>query len=144
MCPSRLGRLLSNSSRLAAAYSSCSASEFGLPPNFMYQAIVTQFEEYDRRIFWAVVGLIVAALFAYVYFLSLSVYGVIARKQAETKISVLSARVSLLESEYSTLDKHINLELAHELGYIDIAAPRYISREATHDAFTLRGDADIR
>lgn len=110
----------------------------------MFKGLVTQFEEYDRRIFWAVLLLIVAALLAYVYFLSLSVYGVIARKQAETKVADLSTKVSVLESRYAALDKHINLELAHTRGFVDIAVPRYISREATGDTLTLRGEQDIR
>ncbi len=110
----------------------------------MFKALVVQFEEHDRRIFWAVLLLIVGALVAYVYFLSISVYGVIARKQAESKLADLSSKVSLLESKYAALDKHINLEFAHSRGFIDIAVPRYITRDTTHETLTLRGDQDIR
>lgn len=100
--------------------------------------LVTQFEEYDRRIFWVVLSLIGVTLAIYVYFLSLSVYGVIARKEAQSLLADLSSRVSVLESEYATLDKHINLELAYARGFVDISVPRYISREAVRDTLTLR------
>ncbi len=110
----------------------------------MFKVLVAQFEEHDRQIFLAVLLLIFATLIAYFYFLSISVYGVIARKQAESTIADLSTHVSALESEYALLDKRINLELAHARGFVDIAVPRYISRESAPDTLTLRRDGDAR
>ena len=104
----------------------------------MWKTAILQFEEYDRKIFWGLSTLLLLAVFAYLYFLSISVYAVILRKSAESEAERLSAKVSLLESEYVKLDKRISLDLAHEQGFIDIAVPRYISRDASHDTFTLR------
>ncbi len=108
----------------------------------MWKTAILQFEEYDRRIFWSLSALLGLAVLAYLYFLSISVYAVIERKSAESEAESLSAKVSLLESEYVNLDKRITLELAHEQGFVDITVPRYISRDASHDTFTLR-DATV-
>ena len=112
--------------------------------NAMWKTLVTQLEVNDRRIFWTIIVLIVCALFSYVYFLSLSVYGVIARKQAETQLTDLASKISTLESEYASLERNINLEFAYTRGFIDIAVPRYISRIPQGDTLTLRGDRDTR
>jgi hypothetical protein len=104
----------------------------------MWRAMLAQFEVHDRRLFWGVLSLVIFSLVAYVYFLSVSIYGVIARKHAESEISVLSAKVSMLESRYAVLDKAINLELAHSRGFVDISVPKYISREVVRETLTLR------
>ena len=62
----------------------------------------------------------------------------ISRKTAENETDHLSAKISLLESKYAELDKKINLDYAHSVGFIDITVPRYVSRIDTHDTFTLR------
>ena len=80
-------------------------------------------------------------LVAYVYFLSISVYAVVTRRSAEKETTVLSAKISLLESQYVALDKRINLDLAHAQGFVDVTIPRYISHEGTHDTLTLREGA---
>ena len=108
----------------------------------MWKTAILQFEEYDRKIFWSLSALLGLAVLAYLYFLSMSVYAVIERKSAESESESLSSKVSLLESEYVKLDKRITLELAHEQGFVDITVPRYISREGSHDTFTLR-DAPV-
>lgn len=104
----------------------------------MFKSLTTHFEEYDRRIFWAVVWCTVGLVFLYIYFLGTSVYSVIARKQAEAESADLLSRISLLEQRYVELDKDINLELAHKGGFVDVSVPRYLTREGVRDTFTLR------
>ncbi len=104
----------------------------------MWRVLLSQFETHDRRLLWVVMSCIVLALSAYVYFLSTSIYGVIARKEAEAEITLLSAKVSALESHYAVLDKSINLELAHARGFVDISVPKYISRDEVRETLTLR------
>ena len=104
----------------------------------MFRTLVAHFEEYDRRIFWTALWSTVFAVFFYIYFLGSSVYSVILRKQAEVETTDLYSRISGLEATYALLDKEISLELAHEKGFVDISVPRYVSREAQRDGFTLR------
>ena len=104
----------------------------------MIKTMIAQFEEYDRKIFWILLSLVGVAVIVYTYFLSVSVYTVIERRSAETATTRLSAKISILESEYSTLDKKINLDLAHAQGFVDIGVPRYLSSRNAPETLTLR------
>lgn len=110
----------------------------------MIKSLITQFEEYDRKIFWTLLVLTGLMMAAYLYFLSVSVYAVIGRRTAERDLDRLSAKISILESQYVSLDKRISLDLAHAQGFVDISVPRYISRSAARDTFTLRNGSDRR
>ena len=104
----------------------------------MIKTVLSQFEEYDRRIFWGFVTLLSVSLAVYVYFLSMSVFAVIERKGAESRSSKINSHMSSLESQYVTLDKHIDLALAHERGFADISVPKYLSVGASDKTFSLR------
>lgn len=104
----------------------------------MVKSIIAQFEVHDRRIFWSILTCTGIALALYVYFLSVSVYAVVVRKQAESDSERLAARISILESQYVALDKKIDLDLAHQLGFIDISVPRYVSKADTQGTLTMR------
>lgn len=104
----------------------------------MIKTVLSQFEEHDRRIFWGFVSLLVMSLAVYVYFLSMSVFAVIERKGAESKSNKINSHMSMLESEYVTLDKNIDLALAHERGFADISVPKYLSVGLPEKTFSLR------
>ncbi|OGZ07342.1 MAG: hypothetical protein A2942_04000 [Candidatus Lloydbacteria bacterium RIFCSPLOWO2_01_FULL_50_20] len=97
-----------------------------------------QFEEYDRKIFWTLVAIGAGALLLYVYFLSMSVVSVVARKDAEREVGRMTARVATLESQYALLDRDIDLTLAHARGFVDVAVPKYISNTVEETVLTLR------
>lgn len=109
----------------------------------MAKSLIAQFEEYDRKIFWTLLSLIGVVVVAYLYYLSVSVYAVISRRTAEREVDKLTSKISLLESQYVMLDKKISLDMAHAQGFLDISVPRYISREASRDTFTLRGGIEL-
>ncbi len=104
----------------------------------MIKTVLSQFEEHDRRIFWGFIMLLVTSLAVYVYFLSMSVFAVIERKGAESYSNKINSHMSMLESEYVTLDKHIDLALAHERGFADISVPKYLSTVSPEKTFSLR------
>ncbi len=104
----------------------------------MVKIIIAQFEEYDRRIFWALLSFLGIFLAAYIYFLAVSVSAVVLRKSAEQEVSRMTASISELESEYVALDKDIDLALAYERGFADIGTPRYISSIPPVQTFSLR------
>lgn len=104
----------------------------------MFTAIISQFEEHDRRIFWAFATILAVVLASYVYFLGISVYAVIARKHAEQETGLMNAKISQLESQYVTLDKVIDLALAREHGFSEVATPQYIAQTAPQKTLTLR------
>ncbi len=104
----------------------------------MVKTVAAQFEEHDRRIFWVLFGVLGFCVAAYLYFLSVSVYAVVARKYAEQQTEKTSTALSALESQYVDLDRNINLALAHEQGFVDVAVPQYVSRAEAPRTFTLR------
>ncbi len=104
----------------------------------MIKTVFLQFEEHDRRIFWGFAFALVMSIAVYVYFLSMSVFAVIERKGAETQSGKINSHMSLLESQYVTLDKHIDLALAHERGFADISVPKYLSVGSPEKTFSLR------
>jgi hypothetical protein len=104
----------------------------------MVSNVITQFEEHDRKIFWTLVFFGAGAIALYVYFLSISVVAVIARKEAERDVGRMTAEVATLESQYAVLDRSIDLALAHTQGFVDVATPKYVGMEREGDVLTLR------
>lgn len=104
----------------------------------MFTAIISQFEEHDRRIFWVFAALFAVVLASYVYFLGISVYAVIDRKHAEQETGLMNAKISQLESQYVALDKVIDLALAKAQGFSEVATPQYISQTVPQKTLTLR------
>ena len=80
----------------------------------MVNTFLAQFEAYDRKIFWIIAGVGTIALFAYIYFVSVSVLAVVGRKEAEVEAGRISAQVAKLESAYAFLDGSIDLTMAKE------------------------------
>jgi hypothetical protein len=110
----------------------------------MIKTLAAQFEEHDRRIFWTLSVLALVALASYLYFLSVSVFAVVSRRSAESEFRSLNARIAQLESTYASLDKEIDLALAHERGFVDIAVPQYLSLGKTENVLSLRGEPHAR
>lgn len=108
----------------------------------MIKTVFLQFEEHDRRIFWGFALLLILSLSVYVYFLSMSVFAVIERKGAESRFSKINSHMSLLESQYVSLDKHIDLALAHERGFADISVPKYLSVGTPEKTLSLRTESN--
>lgn len=105
----------------------------------MVHTIRIQFEEYDRTIFWSVVVVGAVGLIAYAYFLSVSIFSVIARKEAEIELGRITTEVARAESRFVELDRGIDLKKAEALGFVEIATPTYMSKnEETKSTLSLR------
>ena len=110
----------------------------------MVKTLIAQFEENDRSIFWMLAALLGIAVALYLYFLSVSVGAVIARKSAEQGVGVITAKISALETTYVALDRRIDPALAREQGFIDIAVPKYITQETGRNTtLTLRDKGGV-
>ena len=110
----------------------------------MFKTLAAHFEEHDRRIFWTLSVFVLGALAAYLYFLSISVFAVVARKSAEAQFRTLNAEISHLESTYASLDKEIDLAMAHDRVFVDIAVPQYLSLGKSETVLSLRGEPHAR
>jgi hypothetical protein len=74
------------------------------------------------------VALVVVFLCAYVYFVSLSVLNVIARKEALASIAKLQSAISLMERDYFALSQRVVPSEGASLGLAPISAISYVYR----------------
>jgi len=86
----------------------------------------------------------VFALFAYIYFIGLSVLSVVDRKETERMTGRVGAEVAGLESEYAALDQRIDLLAATTAGFKEVTDPRYVNREGERETLSLRDAAGGR
>ena len=74
------------------------------------------------------VALVVVCVCTYVYFVSLSVLNVIARKEAMADISRLAGSISVMETEYFALSETIQPSEGARLGLAPLSNVSYIYR----------------
>ena len=86
----------------------------------MTQYVSAQVENIERPITaWFLVGLIGALLGVYVYFVSGAVAHVIAVKDMQSQIAVLTSSIGNLESNYLAIKSDMSLEGALAAGYTE-------------------------
>lgn len=73
----------------------------------------------ERKIIWSLLIMIVFQFLGYSYFVSSSLFDVMARKQQEEMIAVTETEITVLVSEYLALSEDITIDLAHSLGFKD-------------------------
>ncbi len=74
----------------------------------------------EKKIIAGLLTLSVVLAIFYVYMVNSSIFNVIARKEAEEMITVTETEISSLVSEYMRLSQAINIDLAHELSFVEI------------------------
>ncbi len=94
----------------------------------------------ERFAFQALFAVLVLFLFAYLYFVTSSVFNVIARKEAETRAAQLESAIAALEHEYFALGEAIDADSAHTLGLAPISHTSYVYRPGTAVAVTIGSD----
>lgn len=88
---------------------------------------------------YLVVG-IVFTIFGYAYFVSLSIFNVIAHKEAIAQSDRLQSQVGLLEEQYFALSKEVTPALAARLGMAPTAKTTFVRRPgAVGSAQQVRG-----
>ena len=70
-----------------------------------------------KRALRVALGLALSSFFVYFYVVGSITFNVIERKNIENEIKNLNSELSQVELEYLTLDRQINLDLAHQLGF---------------------------
>jgi len=74
---------------------------------------------------------------SYVYFISQTIVNTASYKVIEKELAVLNSDISELESDYFSLKKSVNLNLAKELGYIEVSDIKFIDKDATSQILSL-------
>lgn len=86
------------------------------------------FHNFEERAFYALLLLIVLSVSLYLYFVSTTILRVMDRTVALGEAKVLDTKISQLESEYMASGATIDLPVAKNSGYEEIAKIDYVSR----------------
>lgn len=90
-----------------------------------------------KNIFWILMSFSILFFGSYVYFISQTIVNTASYKVIEKELAVLNSDISELESDYFSLKKSVNLNLAKELGYIEVSDIKFIDKDATSQILSL-------
>lgn len=74
---------------------------------------------------WILIGVAFALLFSYAYFVNGAIMNIVASKDMQAKISVLTSSVGDLESAYLAAKSTVTIEYARSLGFSEAKAGSY-------------------
>ena len=94
----------------------------------------------QKRLFWAVTGTFMILLAFYIFFVSQTVFNIVARRSAESEIRTIASNTSNLEVEYMSLSKNIDLNLASSLGFNESRNIYFASRRSAVGSLINKAD----
>ncbi len=103
-----------------------------------FHTISHRIDLYERTLVLTLVAAITCTAIAYVYFLSVSVFSVVERNQAERSIENVRARVADAERDYARVGQSITLALATKKGFHVVNDPVYLAPDLTPTTITMR------
>ncbi|MDO8492740.1 MAG: hypothetical protein Q7S34_03820 [bacterium] len=93
--------------------------------------------EYQQKLFFALAGILVVTAMMYAYFLNKTIHDIVFVDENQKQMAEMRSGLSTLENEYLAKDKEMNLEKAHELGFINAGSSSYLSRGTLGSALSL-------
>ena len=87
--------------------------------------------------FWSLVCMACLALFIYGYMVRGTIVNIVARQNIETELSILSSKVTDLESAYIKAKNGVTEELAYSMGFIPVTNQKFVSRGARTSSLSL-------
>ena len=84
----------------------------------------------QKRIFWAIFGLILLLFTAYGYFVSKSITNVLLREEVEESIVMVNSEISRLEFTYLNQKNTVTLDFAYKMGFRDIKNKEFVARKS--------------
>ncbi len=98
-------------------------------------------KNWEKKMILLCLPLAGSLVLVYIALVGLSVSYVANRERGGEQISLLRTEVATLESEYLSLSGQITLDLAHQLGYKDVAMEAsYAAREKTTSISLARSE----
>ncbi len=86
---------------------------------------------HQRVFFFSLILLVAMSFSLYMFFLGRTIFDLVDRKNVESEIRLTSSRISELELEVLEYNSKVTLEKAYELGFINNADPKFVSRKQT-------------
>jgi hypothetical protein len=76
-------------------------------------------DNFEQKLIWSLFAIMIALVGLYIYLVNISVFNIMARKEAEERISQIATEVAKLEATYIGLSSKIDMETAYALGFKD-------------------------
>ncbi|MEA2112742.1 MAG: hypothetical protein U9P50_02090 [Patescibacteria group bacterium] len=90
-----------------------------------------------KSIFWALTGVLVLLVGLYFCFITQTIINTASYQSIERKITALDSEISGLESQYISLKREVDYDLAKELGYIEVATIKFIDKGVINQTLSL-------
>ncbi len=91
----------------------------------------------EKTLFWTLTGVLLICVGFYMYFINETVHNVVARQNLESEASNLTLTLSNQEFKYITLRNNITREVAYAMGFKDVTAKTFISRDSNKQVSLL-------
>lgn len=88
---------------------------------------LTKNEIFIQRVSVTILALILCSFLSYGYLINATIGNVVARQQAQSSITKLSAELATLETVHLQLKNNIAPSLAIQLGFVDVAEPHFVA-----------------
>ena len=82
----------------------------------------------EKTIFWTLLGILFLCAGFYMYFINTTIHNTVSRQNLEKEASQLTLKIGSEEFKYITMRNGITLGLAYSLGFKDVEAKTFISR----------------
>ncbi len=90
-----------------------------------------------KSIFWALTAVLVLLLSSYFCFITQTIINTASYQSMERKITALNSEISGLESQYISLKRDVDYDLAKELGYVEVTAIKFVDKSITSQTLSL-------
>jgi hypothetical protein len=96
------------------------------------QKVKAHIEDRDSRklFFWTLMGVLIALACMYFYLINRTVWNIIDHQRAQASINTINTQIGSLQSESLALQSAITPDVAHSLGFEEIADAHYVSLAA--------------
>lgn len=84
----------------------------------------------QKRIFWAILFVIMSLFATYGYFVSKSITNVLLREEIEQQIVQAHSDIGELEFVYLERKNMVNLSYAYNAGFVDISDKEFVARKS--------------
>ncbi len=107
------------------------------------QRYIETIQNPERKIFLIMAAILLSLFALYGYFLNTAIMRVVAREAAMNTISQLDTRLSELEFTYIEKQNSIDIELAYERNFVNVAPPVFVSRGTGRNLTLLSRPGDL-
>lgn len=91
----------------------------------------------EKYMFWAIVCALFLCIGFYMYFINSTVHNVVSRQNLETEASSLTLKIGNQEFQYITSRNNVTMQLAYSMGFKEVTAKTFISKNSNRQVSLL-------